>query len=232
MMVTDIAKPEIVYEHDKYIKKDLVLSEALEKYYKSRNSFLSYQQGIWVTANSRRRLREMLWKVGPDNVYDDTDSIKCRHDHRAEFEEKNKEITEKCLKIGAYAIDPAGKLQPMGIWTYEGTYQEFKTLGSKKYIYKEDGEYHSTIAGVNKKAGKKFFNLNGIDAFKIGTVIPDSGHLVAYYDDSEEHFITVQGVKIKTAASVALVDDTYTIGVTGDYLDLLEKALENRAEVI
>lgn len=232
MMVTDIAKPEIEYINNDYVKKELILSEALDKYYKSRNSFLSYQQGLWVTANARLRLREMLWTVGPDNVYDDTDSIKCRHDHRSEFEAKNKEIIAKCEKLGAYAVDKKGIPRYMGTWEYEGTYQEFKTLGSKKYIYKEDNEYHSTIAGVNKKAGKKFFNTYGIDAFKIGTVIPNSGHLVAYYDDSPEHFIEVEGVKIKTAASVALVDDTYTIGVTGDYLDLLEKALENRAEVI
>ena len=34
-----------------------------------------------------------------------------------------------------------------------------------------------------------------------------------------------------TGSSVALIDDTYTIGVTGEYMDLLEKALANRTDV-
>lgn len=232
MMVTDVAKPEIEYINNEYVKKELVLAETLEKYYKSRNNFLSYQQGIWVTANARKRLREMLWVVGDDNVYDDTDSIKCKNDHRAQFDAKNKEIIAKCEKLGAYAIDKKGIPRYMGTWEYEGTYDEFKTLGAKKYIYKEDNVYHSTIAGVSKKAGKAFFNKNGIDSFKIGTVIPESGHLVAYYNDDQEHYITIDGCKIKTASNVALVDDTYTIGVTGEYLDLILKTLENKAEII
>lgn len=231
MMVTDIAKPEIAYVNEEYITVEKELSEVLEKYYKSRNNFLSYQQGLWVTANARKRLREMLYIVGPDNVYDDTDSIKSRGDHRADFEAKNKEIIEKCLKCGAYAEDRNGKVQYMGIWDYEGTYDEFKTLGAKKYIYKQDGVYHSTIAGVSKKAGKEFFNKNGIDSFAVGTVIENSGHLVAYYNDDEEHIIEVNGCKIKTASNVALVDDTYTIGITGDYMDLLIKTIENKADI-
>lgn len=232
MMVTDIAKPEIAYVNEEYITVEKELSEVLEKYYKSRNNFLSYQQGLWVTANARKRLREMLYVVGPDNVYDDTDSIKSRGDHRADFEKKNKEIIEKCLKCGAYAEDPNGKIQYMGTWDYEGTYEEFKTLGAKKYIYKEDGVYHSTIAGVSKKAGRDFFNKHGIDSFAVGTVIENSGHLVAYYNDDEEHVIEVNGCNIKTASNVALVDDTYTIGITGDYMDLLMKTLDNKADII
>lgn len=232
MMVTDIAKPEIAYVNEKYITVEKELSEVLEKYYKSRNNFLSYQQGLWVTANARKRLREMLYVVGPDNVYDDTDSIKSRGDHRADFEAKNKEIIEKCLKCGAYAEDRNGKVQYMGTWDYEGTYEEFKTLGAKKYIYKQDGVYHSTIAGVSKKAGMEFFNKHGIDSFEAGTVIENSGHLVAYYNDDEEHVIEINGCKIKTAASVALVDDTYTIGITGDYMDLLIKTLDNKADIV
>lgn len=232
MMVTDIAKPEIEYVNEEYVTVEKELSEVLEKYYKSRNNFLSYQQGLWVTANARKRLRDMLYIVGPDTVYVDTDSIKSRGDHRAEFEAKNKEIIEKCLKCGAYAEDRTGKVQYMGIWDYEGSYDEFKTLGAKKYIYKQGGEYHSTIAGVSKKAGKDFFNENGIDSFAVGTVIENSGHLVAYYNDDPEYVIEVNGCKIKTASNVALVDDTYTIGITGDYMDLLMKTLENRADII
>ena len=37
--------------------------------------------------------------------------------------------------------------------------------------------------------------------------------------------IEIDGEKIITASNVALVDNTYTLGITDEYMDLLEKAL-------
>lgn len=231
MMCTRIDMPEILYENGEFRIENKSTAEALERYYNSRNSFLSYQHGVWVTANARRRLREMLWTVGRDTVYCDTDSIKCKGDHTAEFAAVNERIIKEAEAVGAYADDRNGRRQYMGIWDYEGRYSDFKTLGAKKYVYIQDGHITSTIAGVNKQAGRKFFEKNGIDAFRIGQVIPDSGHLVAYYDDSDIHDICVRGCHMMTGSSVALIDDTYTIGVTGEYMDLLEKALANRTDI-
>lgn len=235
MMVTDIAKPRINYVHGEYVAEPLDLESALAKYYKSRNSFLSYQHGVWVTANARLRLRRGLWLVGRDNVYDDTDSIKCRGDHRADFARLNAENEKKALEVGAYAEAPDGSVKIMGTWEEETPpegYEEFRTLGAKKYIVRTGGRYYSTIAGVSKKAGAEFFNREGIDAFEIGTVIERSGHLVAYYNDDQIHRITVNGCTFTTAANTALINDTYTIGVTGEYLGLLENALENRVDIV
>lgn len=231
MMVTQIDIPEIEYQDGEWIPHASNTEESLARYYKSRNSFLSYQHGIWVTANARRRLREMLWTVGEDVVYCDTDSIKCKGDHAAEFSAKNEEIIRQAEAMHAYADDRNGKRQYMGIWDYEGRSSDFKTLGAKKYIYIKDGHMTSTIAGVNKQKGKEFFERKGIDGFKIGEVIPDSGHTVAYYDDSDIHDICVKGCHMLTGSSVALLDDTYTIGVTGEYLDLIQKALANITDV-
>ncbi len=235
MMVTDIAKPKINYVHGEYVAEPLNLEEALAKYYKSRNSFLSYQHGVWVTANARRRLRRGLWLVGRDNVYDDTDSIKCRGDHRADFAALNAENEKRAMEMGAYAEAPDGSVKILGNWEEETPpegYEEFRTLGAKKYIVKSGGKYYSTIAGVSKKAGAEFFNKNGIESFEIGTVIERSGHLVAYYNDDEIHKITVEGCTFTTASNTALINDTYTIGVTGEYLGLLENALANRADIV
>ena len=96
---------------------------------------------------------------------------------------------------------------------------------------KTGGHYYSTIAGVSKKAGEKFFNERGINAFDIGTVIENSGHLVAYYNDDDIHQITVNGCTFTTASNTALIDDTYTIGVTGEYLGLLENALAKKSDI-
>ena len=234
MMVTDPCKPLVKYVAGEYKIQPLDKAAALAKYYKSRNNFLSYQHGVWVTANARMRLRRGLWKVGRDNVYDDTDSIKCRNDHRADFAELNRENEKRALEMGAWAEAPDGSIKIMGTWEEETPpegYEEFRTLGAKKYIVKSGGRYYSTIAGVSKKAGEKFFNEKGIDAFDIGTVIENSGHLVAYYNDDDIHQITVQGCTFTTSSNTALIDDTYTIGVTGEYLGLLENALAKRSDI-
>lgn len=235
---------EMIYYSDsdhEYYTDDKDLEEMLAKFYKSRNNFLSYQHGVWITANARRRLRTMLWKVGEDVVYCDTDSIKFLGDHEKQFEEKNKLLQEEALKFGAYAVTGKGKIKYMGVWENEtedtdhGVYDEFKTLGAKKYVYMDyqDGEKEvvSTIAGVNKKAGSAYFKENGIDSFAIGTTLINSGHLTAFYNDDNIHEITVDHCKFLTASNVALIDNTYKIGVTGEYLDLLKKAVENREDL-
>ena len=232
-MVMRIDQTEVKYNpvtHE-YMETVPDLSETLAKFYKSRNSFLSYQHGVWITANSRRRLREMLWTVGKDVVYCDTDSIKYIGDHEKDFQEKNKEIINKAMECGAYATDANGNTYYMGVWDDDGHYEQFKTLGAKKYVYMEGGQIHSTIAGVSKRAGVKYFEENGLEAFAIGNTIPDSGHLTAYYNDEGIHKITVKGHTFTTASNVALIDNTYTIGVTNEYLDLLEKALDNMEDI-
>ena len=47
--------------------------EKLQKYYKSRNSFLPYQWGVWVTAYAQAELFE-LGKCCKIWIYSDTDS--------------------------------------------------------------------------------------------------------------------------------------------------------------
>lgn len=169
----------------------------------------------------------MLNIIGADVIYCDTDSIKFTGDHRADFDRINKELQETAVKAGAYADNRDGKRYYLGTWDQEDTMVRFKTLGAKKYLYElEDGRIRSTIAGVNKKRGQEFFTENGFEAFKKGTVIENSGHLVAYRNDDPIHKITVDGCEMITASNVALVDDTYTLGITSSYIDLLDKVME------
>lgn len=227
MMVTDIAKRDWSYECGDYVPHPVNLDEKLDAYYKNKNSFLRYEQGIWVTANARRRLREMIWKVGADCVYCDTDSIKFRHDHSAEFEEYNRGIIERCEAAGYYADDPSGVRHYLGTWEDDGFYDEFKSLGAKRYIVRQNERYKTTIAGVDKKRGAAYFNKYGIDAFENGTCIEDAGHIVAFYNDDAAHWIEVDGCRIRTGSNVALIDDKYTMGVTNEYWDIIQKVLAN-----
>lgn len=240
-MVQRIDMTTITYDPIKheYIPEPINLEETLAKFYKSRNNFLTYQHGVWITANARLRLRKMLWQVGEDVVYCDTDSIKYRGDHEQLFIDRNAEIIKEAEKVGAYAETLSGKVKYLGVWDDDKppVYEKFRTLGSKKYVYqyydpKEDKhKIKSTIAGVSKKAGAEYFTKHGVEGFDIGKKIPRSGHLTAYYNDDEIHTITVNGVSFTTASNVAIVDGIYTIGVTGEYLNLLEKALANEGEV-
>lgn len=228
MMCQRIDHDQTTYDGHDFVTTAAVLDEQIEKYYKSHNSFLSYQHGVWVTAHARKRLRDMLQTVRKDVVYCDTDSIKCINGHIEDFEKKNMQLQEEAKNAGAYAEDKNGNVQYMGVWEHETKkekYSEFKTLGSKKYVYMQGDHCVSTVAGVNKRTGSDFFYKYGIDKFKNGTIIKNSGHLTAFYNDDEIHTIEINGEKITTAANLALVDNTYTLGVTDEYLDLLEKAL-------
>ena len=230
MMVQQIDHSTTIYNGHDYETTDCNLEETIKKYYKGKNNFLSYQQGLFVTCHARKRLKDMQRVIGKDCVYCDTDSIKCINDHHEDFEKKNQELIKEAEAAGAYAVDKNGVVQYMGIWDHETKkhkYDDFKTLGAKKYVVRIGEDYVSTIAGVNKKVGSRFFKDWGIDAFENGTRIKDSGHLSAFYNDDEIHTITINGEEIETASNVALVDNTYTLGVTDEYFDLLEKALDN-----
>lgn len=228
-MVMRIDQEETIFNPETFLyeTKNKPLEETLEKFYKSRNNFLSYQVGVWITAGSRRRLRRMLRVVGRDVIYCDTDSIKYVGDHEADFEKENTIIRKKAEECGAFAYDRKGDKKYMGVWDKDGTgeFLEFKTLGSKKYVYKDIEGIHSTIAGVSKKAGEEYFTKYGVDGLKIGKTIKNSGHLTAFYNPDGIHEITINEDTFTTASNLAIIDNTYTIGVTNEYLDLLEKAL-------
>lgn len=234
MMVTDIVRPVLEYTDDYERPRYPDLNEALAEFYHSRSNFLRYDQGLWVTANARYRLRQMIWKIGKDCIYCDTDSIKCRGCHDDVINEYNREMIQRAEALGYYADDPGGKRHYLGTWETDGIYDVFKTLGSKRYIVKEKGstKYKTTIAGVDKKAGARFFNKHGLKAFRNGATIKNAGHVVAWYNDDKIHYIEVDGVEIKTAANIALVNEDYTIGVTNEYEYLLKLILDRKKQIL
>ena len=72
----------LVHQQIKYNKNSMSWTiesgnteEELTKFYTNRNNFLSYQWGVFVTANARRRLQDMLNVVGENFEYIDTDTI-------------------------------------------------------------------------------------------------------------------------------------------------------------
>lgn len=182
MCVTDICKDETIYDGDwSTTKADI--DKLIEKYNKNPQRFLYYAWGVWVTAYARRNLFSGIIEFKEDYIYSDTDSLKVFNieKHKEYIDRYNKNILEKikkCLKTYDIPLSMAvpktikGVEKPLGVWDYEGKYDRFKTLGAKRYMVEKKGEIEITIAGVNKKAGKRYLKhtcKNNTDIFKMFT---------------------------------------------------------------
>lgn len=221
MMFTDPVRAVITVDAaGEWAVKEPDIDEALEKYNKSRNSFLVYAWGSWCTSWNRLHLQNLLDITGPDTIYCDTDSSKAiiTPEIAAKIEAENEKIIAQCEERGAYA-DVNGKRYYIGLYDYEGTYDEFITLGAKKYAYTDKDGFHITIAGVNKKIGAA--EMKDINNFKPGYIFRDAGGQTLYYNDSKPHYITVDGCTMLTASNIGMIDSTYELGVTDEYAELI-----------
>lgn len=224
MIATDIIRDLVLFNNGVFDIEHADIDEAIKKYYRSRNSFLTYQHGMYVTAYTRMLLEKGFKAVGLDGAYGDTDSVKCVGDHRKDFERINQEIREYCRKNGIkHQIEVHGKVYEMGTFDHDAHYRRFKTLGAKKYCYEnDDGSLHITVAGVNKKNGAaELAKRGGMEAFEEGFIFYDSGRTEATYNNEDIHYITVNGEKILTASNIAIFETTYELGITDTMREIL-----------
>lgn len=226
MMLTDIIGEQIDYDVLWHVTKDIsedVQEDLLKKYYKNRNSFLSYQHGVWIPAYARKELHRALSIC--ESAYNDTDSVKTWEIYEAAFEKLNAEIMNE---IDAAPLPPViecnGKTYAMGIWEPDGEYDKFITWGAKKYAYIKKGEsvVHTTVAGLSKKEGSELVTQIGIENFKPGLVFYPSGRLNAFYNDEvEPKKIVIDGCEMTAGSYIAMVPGTYTLGITEEYKELI-----------
>ena len=168
MMVTDICRPDIIYTEDnEWDEEEPDYDKVITKYNKSRNRFLFYIWGLYVTSVSKARLLDGEYELKYDWLYSDTDSLKFLHyeKHKKYFIKNNNEVRKNLLKMCKhYKINPAlieplnknGEKCLLGIWDAEfeddnPSYKKFKYLGSKRYAYQlPDNTYSFTVSGCNK----------------------------------------------------------------------------------
>lgn len=219
MIVTDIIRQENLF-NDQWEKGE---NSTLEEYYSKRNNFLTYQWGLFVTAICRTNLQKAIDKIGLDCVYIDTDSVKFVGKHDDVFEQINQEMIDWCTQNDIINYVNVGNHKYfLGLYDKEKGYSEFITLGAKKYAFKQSNKIGITVAGLNKKSGaQELERKGGLSIFKIGTEFFDSGRKTVYYNDDKKHFLTVQGCQIENASNIALVDATYTLGMTDVMLSIL-----------
>lgn len=235
MCVTDLLQDEWVMNRTtgEWSREKADAEKALNTYYESKNSFLHYQWGIYVTAHARKQLQDMLDVVGMDVVYCDTDSIKFLQPevHIPEFEAKNKLLSKRAIENDIPAFCDVGeKRYILGVWDMDDLYIQFKTLGAKKYCGVEWDEkaaqsgkdpvrFTSTVAGMNKKLGAE--NLKCCNNFRLCRRMENVGRTISCFNNSKPHYIKVNGEEILTASNIGIIDTTYTLGVSNEYYEVL-----------
>lgn len=228
MTVTNILNTEIEYHDGEYTEKKMTeeeMQEALDKYYKNHRSFLNYSWGVFVTAYARRELEDGLNIAGLDTIYCDTDSVKFIGNHDKEFEAYNERLNKECEEKGIRNYTEVnGKRFYMGIFDKEKGYDEFITLGAKKYAFLQNGKLGITVSGLSKKKGaEELKKKGGLRRFQRNEVFYNSGRTIAQYNSAEVHDITVNGCTFSTASNLAIVDTTYTLGITDTMLDIIQR---------
>ena len=249
MTVTDIARPEIIFQSTGLWKSNEVdLQKAMRTYNSSKRRFLFYPWGVWVTAYARRNLFSAIVEFGNDYIYSDTDSVKVvnAENHRKFIEEYNDNIRKKMYRMcDMYGIDreliepiaPNGKKKMLGIWEDEGTYEKFKTLGAKRYMIEKGGVVNITVSGVNKSTAVPYIVENFDDpfeGFEDGMYIPEdyTGKLThTYIDDEMEADVTdYNGVTahVISPSAVHLEKASYEMSLSAAYIDFLNGYLEDK----
>ena len=245
MTVTDIVKPLVTYQTE-WGAETLNLTDEINKYNESKNRFLFYPWGVWVTAYARRNLWSGILATGNDYIYSDTDSLKILNyeKHKPYIEHFDNQIINKMVEMCEYydfdldllaPVTKEGKEKIIGIWDLDGHYKRFKTLGAKRYLYEDDsGKLHLTVAGLSKQNGVKYMleqsendNLKVFDMFNDDLFIPSdrTGKMThTYIDHEQEYFVTDylgNETLVKTETGVHLENCEFTLSISNQFKDFL-----------
>lgn len=215
MTVTDPVRDEFEYicdSDDPFPKKDKDVETRISSYNSSKNRFLFYPWGVWVTAYARANLFSAIFEMGSDYVYSDTDSVKIVNPehHTDYFERYNNMIMQKIEKSAKHFHFDISMYMPekkiIGIWGDEGIYEKFKTIGAKRYLtfrhitmkpFEDNGMsvqltvpvHMVTLAGANKEKSCAYLRTTKkpFENFDDDLIIPPkyAGRLVLTYIDNE-----------------------------------------------
>ena len=118
----------------------------------------------------------------------------------------------------------------MGLWDYEGHYEQFKTLGAKRYLVKKNGKYVLTCAGLSKKQGVDYITKqeNPFDFFNDDMYIPkeNTGKMTHTYIDEYQHYKIFdylgQGCYVESYSSIHLESCEFTLSLSEKYVDFIK----------
>lgn len=171
MMVEKLVKPNYTIDED-FI---WTCTDGEYQYNMFKHLKRNFLFGVYITAYARRNLIRAIIKNCPNTfVYADTDSIKFIGENK--FVDTNKTVFDEFMQYES--------TKNLGRFEYEGTYKEFKTLGAKKYCYKDDERIILVVAGLPKSDQ---YEIHDVDDFKCGVEFKNC-KLGKMYINNEKRF--------------------------------------------
>ena len=230
------------------------IEEALDKYNISRSRYLYYPWAAWVTAYSRYVLLMTMYDLIDDGVtvmYCDTDSIYHKPSPKAQriIDRVNNEVRERLSAAMHYrwfyatdqevedALAPKdikGVRHHIGLFEVDGHYDNFKTLGAKRYAVKKNGQFKITVAGLSKGAASYIKEIGAMEAFVDGLTVPaeKSGRLTHTYSEGTAHNLVTDYLgntcEMEQVGFIHLEPSSYVLTVSDEYTNFVQKAAEGR----
>lgn len=151
-----VQKPVKVLIEEDYLSGDYEVAEdqdeaeLYDKYRKNYKSVLPYQWGVWVTSYAFRN----LFRIGSNAgiwLYSDTDSCYGMDWDKDGLEKYNQHCKDLLTARGYGAVRHNNRDYWLGICELDGTYKEFISVGSKRYVVRDlKDTVKITVAGVPK----------------------------------------------------------------------------------
>lgn len=239
MEATDPVRAETSFSFDNHEWKEEKaynpedVQNVLDKYYKSRNSFMQYYHGCYVTMHARSDILAMVERIGYKRfIYCDTDSIffEKTTDAVDAIDLYNKEISALNVKMGLGVNNKDGGRSFYGVFEDENKdITAFKFLHAKCYGYIGKNGLKMTVAGVRQEVRDrnnklitivdelKGFNnaMSDIDAldkqFNREFVFNACGGISATYVYDDAHIESINGHLTELASACILKPVTKTL---------------------
>lgn len=227
MTATNPVRDEWLFDYDVLEwSKNLEVDEKamLEKYYKSRNSFMPFQFGVWTTAHARKEIYDLIKLIGYENfLYADTDSIFFRDSDkiRMKIDNYNDSIIQLNKQNNLGVKNIKGGISYYGTFEEEEFCDKFRFLHAKCYAYVSRETLHVTIAGVcknNKQLGDKLVTsaeeLQSIENLYDGFTFKECGGTTALYVEKEIETLNIDNHETELASACILYPSEKEIGGT------------------
>ena len=245
---------EFNVEGSEFVASVPSIEDALSKHNNSRSRYLYYPWAAWVTAYSRYVLLMTMYDLidaGVTVMYCDTDSIYHKPSPAAQdiIDRVNNEVrgrlsaamhyrwfyaTDEEVEDALAPKDIKGVRHHIGLFEVDGHYDNFKTLGAKRYAVEKDGEFKITVAGLSKGAASYIKEIGGMEAFVDGLTVPaqKSGRLThTYSEETARNLITDymdNTCPMEQHGFIHLEPSPYVLTVSDDYTRFVQKAAEGR----
>ena len=241
-------------EDSEFVATIPTTEDALSKHNNSRSRYLFYPWAAWVTAYSRYVLLMTMYDLidaGVTVMYCDTDSIYHKPSPKAQgiIDRVNNEVRERLSAAMHYrwfyasdeevedALAPKdikGVRHHIGLFEVDGHYDNFKTLGAKRYAVMKGDQFKITVAGLSKKAASYIKEIGGMEAFVDGLTAPaeKSGRLThTYSEETARNLITDymgNTCRMEQHGFIHLEPSPYVLTVSDDYTRFVQRVAEGR----